>query len=124
MNKKRILIVDDEESLGRTLKLNLEVTGHYDVRVEHKGSQGLSAAHAFKPDLILLDIIMPDLEGSEVARQIRADGALHGTPIVFLTATVTKEEVGAAGGVVGGEAFLAKPVNVKQLIECIEKNIH
>lgn len=121
MAKKKILIVDDEESLGRILKLNLEETGQYEVRVETEGTKAFPAVQEFRPDLIFLDIMMPDREGSEVAEQIRSDSVLGKIPIIFLTATVTAEEVGSSGGRIGGQLFLAKPITVSQLIECIER---
>ena len=123
MSKKKVMLVDDEVGLTRLMKLNLEATEKYDVRVENKGSLAMGAAREFKPDIIFLDIIMPDMEGSEVARQMRADPTLRNVPIIFLTATITVDEVGPTGGEVGGETFLAKPVTVRQLIDCIKKHI-
>lgn len=123
MSKKKILLVDDEAGLTRLMKLNLEATEKYEVRTENKGTLAVKAAKEFKPDMIFLDIIMPDLEGSEVARQMRADPELKGIPIVFLTATITAEEIGQGGGSVGGEAFLAKPVTIKQMVDCIKRKI-
>jgi len=119
--KKRVLIVDDEEGFARILKLNLEATNQYDVRVENKGSAALQAACEFKPNLILLDIVMPDTEGSQVADQIEETEALKGTPIVFLTAVVSRDEVKTSQDVIGGYPFLAKPVSLEQVIECIER---
>lgn len=119
MVKKRILLVDDEPSFTRMLRLNLEKTGAYEVREENRGAQGLAAAREFKPDLILLDVIMPDADGGDVAAQIKADKNLKDTPIVFLTAVVTKKEE----GLIGGRPFIAKPVSAKELIDCIEKHI-
>ncbi len=121
MPKKKILIVDDEAGLTRMVKLNLEGTGRYEVRTENKGSQALEAARAFQPDLVFLDIVMPDMEGSEVARQMQEDETLKNTVIVFLTAAVTAAEIGQKG-LVGGLPFIAKPANIKQLVECIEKH--
>ncbi|MFQ5880932.1 MAG: two-component system response regulator [Candidatus Methylomirabilales bacterium] len=123
MVKKRILIVDDEPAVTRGLKLNLESTSAYAVREEHKGARALAAAREFKPDLILLDVIMPDVDGGDVASQIRADENLKHTPIVFLTAAVSKEEVNTQGGLIGGQPFLAKPVNVKEVIQCIRRHL-
>ena len=122
MSKKRILIVDDEVNLTQMVKLNLEASGEYEVEIENRGMEALETAQAFKPDLIFLDLIMPDIEGSEVARYIRSDRNLKNIPIVFFTATITSEEVNHTGGVVGGETFLAKPVSLKQLIKCIEEH--
>jgi len=122
MAKKRILVIDDEASITRTMKVNLERTGAYTVRTENQGGQGLTAAREFKPDLILLDVMMPDVDGGEVATQIESDPALKHVPIVFLTAIVTKEEAGRDGQEIGRHFFLAKPVNLETLIRCIEAN--
>ena len=124
MGKKRILIIDDEVGLTRLLKLNLEQTGAYEVRTENRGLQGVAAAKAFRPDLILCDVIMPDLEGGDLASQLKADPELAATPFVFLTAVVSREEVEAQGGVIGGHPFIAKPVTVEKIVECIEQHLH
>jgi two-component system alkaline phosphatase synthesis response regulator PhoP len=119
---KKILLVDDEESLLEIMKLNLEATGKYEVQTESQGLKAVERAKAFKPDLIFLDIVMPDIDGSEVAYLLKEDPALASIPVIFLTATVTSEEVKGTGQKIGGQIFLAKPVSLKQLIECIEKN--
>ena len=123
MEKKRILIIDDEEDFTEIVKFNLEKTGKYEVRTEDKGINGLAAVRAFRPDLILLDILMPDMNGSDVAIQIKNDESVKDIPIVFLTAVMTKEEVASYGEVIGGHPFIAKPVSVESLIDCIEKYI-
>jgi len=121
--KKKILIVDDEENFTKLVKLNLEKTGEYEVKVENKGPQGLVTAKEFKPDLILLDILMMDMDGGEVAYQLKNDEETKNIPIVFLTAVAMKEEVEKSSGVIGGHPFIAKPVTAEELIDCIEKNI-
>jgi CheY-like chemotaxis protein len=123
MEKKKILIIDDEVGFTRMVKLNLEGTGNYSVRIENQGILGFDAAKEFRPDLILLDIIMPDMEGSEVAAKLRDDEATRNIPVVFLTAVVTREETEAEGNFVGGNTFLAKPVSMKVLITCIEEKL-
>ncbi len=123
MAKKKILVIDDEEALTRLVKLNLEATGNYEVMTENRGSQALAAVKAFKPDLVLLDILMPDMDGSDVAGQIMADKDVSDTPIVFLTAMIRKEETKASCGVIGGHPFIAKSVSIKELISCVEKNV-
>jgi two-component system, OmpR family, response regulator len=122
MEKKRILIIDDEPTFTRMVRLNLEKTGAFEVREENKASYALGAAREFKPDLILLDVIMPAMDGGDVARQIQNDRYLRGTPIVFLTATVSQREAGVGGLNSGGSLFLAKPVSVENLIKCINEN--
>ena len=123
MNPKRILVVDDETSITNLLKLNLQKTGRYTVRTENQGVRALAAAREFEPDLILLDVMMPDVDGGDVAAQIRADAALKNVPIVFLTAVVKKEEVQAHAGVIGGFPYIAKPLDVKGVIAVIEQNL-
>ena len=119
MSKKRILLIDDEPSFTRMLKLNLEETGAYEVKAENSGTQGLAAARQFKPDLILLDIVMPDMSGGEVAFEIENDRNTKNTPVVFLTAAAKKEDE----GVISGRTILAKPVTVEEVVDCIEKNL-
>ena len=121
MEKKRILLIDDEVTFTELLKLNLEQTGAYEVRVENKGAAAVAVARAFKPDLILLDIVMPDLDGGRVAAQLQADPRLADTPIVFLTAVVTKGEAKKHQGVIVGFPLIAKPVSTDELIACIER---
>jgi len=122
MDKKKILIVDDEVAFTRTLKLNLERTGLYEVRAENKGRLVSAAAKEFKPDLILLDVLMPDYDGGAVASRLKSDPALKDIPIIFLTATVSTREAGSRGTQRGGFFFLAKPVSIEHLIECIEQH--
>jgi CheY-like chemotaxis protein len=123
MGKKRILIIDDEESLTRALQFHLEETGQYDVRTEQRAASGLEAAHDFKPDLVLLDVIMPDMNGDHLAEQLRNDPLTKDVPVVFLTAIANKDDVGPRGGRIGGNLFLAKPVATETVIECIEREL-
>ena len=80
MEKKRILIIDDEASFTRMVKLNLEKTGAFEVREENLALEAVATARAFKPDLILLDVIMPTMDGGDVAAQIQKDRVLRDTP--------------------------------------------
>ena len=121
--KSRILIVDDEVAFTRMVKLNLEKAGDFDVRVENRAMGALAAARDFKPHLILLDVIMPSMDGGDVQNQIKRDRTLRDTPIIFLTATLSKREAGEGGLNSGGELFLAKPVSVENLVTCINERI-
>ncbi|SRR6266536_1503503 len=123
MSKKRILVVDDERSITRLLRLNLEQTGNYEVREENSGARVLKSARDFKPDLILLDVMMPDVDGGDVAAGLKQDPDLRKTPVVFLTAAVRKEELDASGGRIGGRSYIAKPIDVKGVIGVIEKTL-
>ena len=105
------------------LKLNLEQTGDYEVATENASQAALATAEAFQPDLILLDVMMPGLDGGQLASQFAASPRLKGVPIVFLTAAVTHEEVRARQGLVGGLPFLAKPVNLHEVLGCLERHL-
>ena len=118
---RKILVVDDEPNFASMVKLNLEATGSYIVCTENSGTQALSTALQYRPDLILLDVILPDIEGPEILFQFKSNELAKRIPIVFLTAMVTKEEVMAHDGMIGGHAFLAKPGSIRELVECIEK---
>jgi CheY-like chemotaxis protein len=122
MENTRILLVDDEKSFTTLLKLNLEETGKYTVRVENWAEDALTAAQEFKPDLVLLDIIMPRMPGGNVASLIKADPALKDTPIVFLTAAVRKHQVEENEGIICDLPCLAKPASIESVIAMIEKH--
>ncbi len=121
--KKRIFVIDDEPGITRTMKVNLERTGVYTVGTENHALHALAAAREFQPDLILLDVMMPELDGAELAGEIRSDPTLQHVPIVFLTAIVSPKETGGEYLESGGQTFVAKPVNLDALVKCIEENI-
>lgn len=123
MTKQRILLIDDEKSFTQMLKLNLEMSGFYEVREENRGVYALAAAREFEPDLIFLDIMMPDIEGDEVASQLKADPRLKESSIVFLTAVASKQEIENHSGFIGGHSFLAKPASTGEIIQCIRKHL-
>src|SRR5947207_13710735 len=100
MTKKKVMLVDDEKSFTNLLKLNLEETGNYEVRVENWAEDAVNAAKEFRPDIILLDIIMPRMPGGNVAALINETPQLRDTPLVFLTAAVRKHPVEENGGIV------------------------
>jgi two-component system, OmpR family, response regulator len=116
---KRILVVDDAPGDTRMLKIYLEERGDYLVREENDARLALSAAAEFEPNLILLDLIMPEIDGGELAASFRADPKLKDVPIVFLTAAITREEVKAVGGRLGGFPFLAKPITLNEVAACV-----
>jgi CheY-like chemotaxis protein len=120
LNKKRILLVDDEPALTRMMRLNLEQTGRYEVREENFGANALAAARAFQPDLIFLDVMMPDKDGDEIAEQLDEDPQLKHISYVFLTAIVTKRETGRGAAEISGKTFLAKPVRREELLAVVE----
>ncbi|HTL55671.1 MAG TPA: response regulator [Candidatus Limnocylindrales bacterium] len=121
--KKRILVVDDEPSITRLLKLNLEQTNDYVVRAENDSEKAIAAAEEFQPDLILLDVMMPGLDGGELASRFQANPKFKRVPILFLTAAATKSEIYARGGKVGGLPFLAKPVELSAVVACLKQHL-
>jgi CheY-like chemotaxis protein len=123
MAKKRILLVDDEKSLTTLLKLNLEETGNYEVRVENWPEDAATAAREFNPDLLLLDLIMPRMPGGNVAALFDADPVLKEIPIVFLTAAVRRSQVEDNDGIICEHPCLAKPATVEEVIAMIEQHV-
>ncbi len=109
-----ILLVDDEEALPTLLQYNLEQEG-FRTLPARDGVAALEKARAEAPDLIILDIMMPEMSGIEVCRRLRQDAHLRTTPILMLTAR-TEEEEQIKGLDVGADIYLAKPVSVPVLI--------
>jgi CheY-like chemotaxis protein len=120
--KRRILIVDNDTNATALVKVLLEKTGQYLVLEENNSTKAYRSALMFRPDLILLDVVMPIKDGGEIAAQIRADPELQNTPIIFLTALVTPSEA-KAGVHIDGNPFLAKPINIQELIRSIDEHL-
>ena len=120
--KACILIIDNDRDFTHSAKIALERTGRYFVGEENDPSKAHQTAQGLQPDLILLDIVMPDTDGGEVAARIQSDPTLNRIPIVFLTALVTKAEE-RSGLRIQGHPFLAKPISLPELIEGIEENL-
>src|SRR3989442_7486508 len=121
--KKRVLIIDDEASFTRLLKLNLHHTGHYTAETVNDPTKALAVARDFSPDVILLDVMMPSMDGGEVAARMQANPKLRETPIVFLTAAVKRNEIASHQGCIGGLPFIAKPIDFQEVVDCIEKQL-
>lgn len=124
-DKKKILLVDDDESITRTLKLFLDRRGGYEVRTENRGSETVQVARDFRPDLIVLDIVMPDADGGAIAQDLGQDPQLRYIPIVFLSAIIKENEIGGQGTAIGdsGHTYLAKPVEPDALISHIQERL-
>jgi len=121
-DKARILIVDNNSQFARSARLLLEQSGKYVACTVIDPRRALETARGFKPDLVLVDLVMPQEDGPEVAVQLEADWALHGVPIVFLTSLITAEEA-KDGRRVYGHRILPKPTRSGELIELIEQNL-
>jgi len=117
---KKIMVVDDEPAVTRMLRRNLEATGRFEVLELNDPTLALIEARSFLPDLVFLDFMMPNKDGGEVAAEFKEDPTLASTPVVFLTAIVTKNEVKPTGSVIGENLFLAKPFRLEDLLACID----
>ena len=116
---KKILVIDDEEQLVDMLKMRLRANG-YEVIAAYDGEEGLRKAGEFKPDLIVLDIIMPKMAGSDVAAALKENKELSDIPIIFLTC-LAEGAVGKQGGAkIGGNLFIAKPFEAEDLLSMID----
>ena len=120
--KPRILIIDNNRDFTYSAKLGLERTGRYSVWEENEPARAHQTTQRVKPDLILLDIVMPETDGGEVAARIESDPTMHRTPIIFLTALVTKAET-RSGLQIQGHPFLAKPISIPELVAGIERHL-
>ncbi len=115
---KSILVVEDEKDLAELLAYNLKREG-YDVAVVHTGRQALDALRTHTPDLLLLDVMLPELSGTEVASRARTNPATASIPIIMLTAK-TGEIDQIVGLTVGADDYIAKPFSMKVLLARIE----
>ncbi len=118
--KKRILVVDDNASDTQLLKRFLEETNEFVVWEENDPKAALSTAEKFEPHLILLDVLMPEMDGGELAASFKANPKLKAVPIVFLTSKLTKKEVANCAGRIGGYPFLAKPIVLPEVADCLK----
>lgn len=119
MAKNKILIIDDEEDFSYFVKLNLEKTKEFEVLTASNAEEGIRIAKSARPELILLDIVMPKMGGDDVAYYLENDKTTKDIPILFLTALVKKNEE-EGGGEIGGRRYIAKPVTVSELISRIK----
>ena len=104
---KRVLLAEDEPNIATSLQFLLDRAG-YDVNVQENGAEALAEALANPPDLMILDVMLPDLDGLEILREIRADSAAKSLPILMLTAKGAKETQETALAA-GADAFITKP---------------
>ena len=121
-DQSRILIVDNSSKFTRSARLLLEQTGNYVACAVNDPRRALETARSFKPDLVLVDLIMRQADGSEVAAQLEADWALHSVPIVFVTTLITPEEA-RDGRRINGHRVVPKPTRGFDLIRVVEENL-
>jgi twitching motility two-component system response regulator PilG len=117
--KNKILVVEDEESLLKLESILLTSKG-YDVRGVPNGQAALDAIAKEKPDLVLLDIMLPEIDGFEVCRRIKSDVATRDIPVVMLTAKKTRDDM-ARGEKVGADWYITKPFKSAMVLETIQR---
>ena len=108
----RVLVVDDEKSISDLIATSLRFVG-FDVRTAATGSEALTVAEEFKPQAVVLDVMLPDLDGFEVCRQLRSEGLNIG--VLFLTAKDGMEDK-VAGLTIGGDDYMTKPLSLEELV--------
>jgi CheY-like chemotaxis protein len=118
--KRKILVVDDSVDFTRLVKLSLEATGEFDVQIESDPLSALGAVKASHPDVILLDYIMPEMNGGDFADQLKDDPELMQIPIVFLTGSDELEAMGDDSAFSRHHCLL-KPAAVDDIIDAIEE---
>ena len=120
MKQKKLLIVDDEEDVLSMLKTRL-TAGGYSVITARQGLDAIALAKSDHPDLIILDIVMPGMEGPEVVAKLKEDLKTKDIPVIFLTCLISKEEERKKNGYIEGNIIFAKPFDSEELVDTIEK---
>ena len=120
--KTKVLIIDDEEDFCFFIRENLNNTGMFDVFVATNGAYGIELARTRSPDIILLDLMMPDMSGEEVAAELNELPQTARIPKIFLTALATREDAGGSVLQKSGQSYyIAKPVRTRELIMAIKE---
>jgi len=118
MSKHRVLIIEDDRAISDVLSYNLKESG-YSVAVAHDGQDGLNRAQHQRPDIIILDLMLPVVDGLEVCRRLRADSAMDEVLIVMLTARA-EESDHVIGLALGADDYVTKPFSIKVMLERIK----
>ncbi|OGX12649.1 MAG: hypothetical protein A2351_02215 [Omnitrophica bacterium RIFOXYB12_FULL_50_7] len=118
-HKRSILVVDDDVDASQMVKMILEKTGLYAVNVCNRGSEAFKIIQDTRPELVLLDIMMPGADGTDIANRIENDQSLALTQIVFMTSLVSQKEV-LRNSVIGGHPFISKPISGETLLQRVK----
>jgi DNA-binding response OmpR family regulator len=113
----KVLVVDDEPEITDIVETFLTEAG-YTVSVENASRHAIAKAREFKPDVVILDIMMPEMDGYQVCQDIKHDPALAGTPIIFLTGKDRSDDMGRSFKS-GGDMFIKKPFSCERLLEIV-----
>jgi DNA-binding response OmpR family regulator len=117
----RVLLVDDDPAMLRLLQVNFRLEG-FTVETASRGDEAVEHALASPPDALVLDVMMPGLDGYQVAGRLREEPTLAGVPIVFLTARVMEEDR-AQGEAIGNADYLTKPFDPAELIATVRRRV-
>ena len=120
MSKSTILVIDDDKDVLALMAELLDIRG-YDVLTADTGLEGVQLAMSKHPDIVILDISMPEMDGGQVAEKLKDHPQTQNIPIIFLTGLITKDSEVGSNHVVGGNIMFAKPCNMDELAEQIEK---
>ncbi len=119
--QKRILICDDDPAILRVLQVNLEIEG-YDVLTAHHGEEAVEQANAHHPDLVILDIMMPRLDGYEACEKLKENDQTKDIPVIFLSARAQQSDI-ERGKSFGVAEYLTKPFDPMELLQVVERLI-
>jgi DNA-binding response OmpR family regulator len=114
----RILSIEDDAEMRGLIQLILERKGHHVVGVK-RGEAGLELLKSLKPDVLLLDLMLPDIDGWEIYRQMKADAELSTVPVIIVSAKNEEQDAGEGNHVIGNDRFIAKPFEVMHLINTV-----
>lgn len=117
---KTILIVDDDVDFAGLAKMILAQKGGYEVGVCNQGANAVTMIREWQPDLILLDIVMPNVDGADVAARLREDPKLCNIPVIFLTSLMTAQEA-ASHPVIANYKFISKPIKGEELLRRVKE---
>jgi CheY-like chemotaxis protein len=120
MKPKKILVIEDEDGLREITQFSLEAAAGWDVSTAESGSEGLIKAEAEQPDAILLDVMMPDMDGTETFRQLQSNPSTRFIPTIFLTAKARGSEQQALIDL-GISGVITKPIKPHELVEQIRE---
>ena len=119
MEKQKILIVDDEKDIVETVRFRLEFEG-LECLVAYDGEEGLSRAKEMAPELIILDIMLPKINGYKIARLLKFDESYKHIPIIMLTARTQKTDI-EMGEETGADEYVTKPFDMDMLVALVKK---
>jgi CheY-like chemotaxis protein len=120
MRQVRVLVIDDDEPITALVKKVLEATGRFRVRAETRSPDAMKSIRAFQPDIILLDLLMPDPDGRTIASALQSQPVFASVPVIFLTGAIQRGGPADGNRTASGRRLIAKPVDPDRLISTID----